>query len=99
MDHVRDLIAARVRAEPVPPRMVVIDLSAAPYVDLQSAYTLANFRAGARGKNVFVEGWVRNAFDTFYILTAFPSLGLTPSGFIGETGAPRTFGIRAGVTF
>ena len=65
----------------------------------QSAYTLANFRAGARGKNVFAEGWVRNAFDTFYVLTAFPSLGLTPSGFIGETGAPRTFGIRAGVTF
>jgi iron complex outermembrane recepter protein len=65
----------------------------------QSAYSLANFRAGARGKNLFVEGWVRNAFDSFYILTAFPSLGLTPSGFIGETGAPRTFGIRAGVTF
>ena len=65
----------------------------------QSAYSLANFRAGARGKNVFVEGWVRNAFDTLYVLTAFASPGLAPSGFIGETGAPRTFGIRAGVTF
>jgi MFS superfamily sulfate permease-like transporter len=41
VDHIRDLIAARVQAEPVPPRMVIIDLSAAPYVDLQSAYTLA----------------------------------------------------------
>lgn len=41
VDHVRDLIAARVRAEAVPPRAVVLDLSAAPYVDLQSAYTLA----------------------------------------------------------
>jgi sulfate permease, SulP family len=41
VDAVRDTISERVRAEAAPPRMVVIDLSAAPHVDLQSAYTLA----------------------------------------------------------
>ena len=34
-------ILDRVRHEPVPPRLVVLDLSAAPYVDLQSAHALA----------------------------------------------------------
>jgi MFS superfamily sulfate permease-like transporter len=38
---VRDTIAERVRAETVPPKVVIIDLSAAPVVDLQSAHTLA----------------------------------------------------------
>ncbi len=41
VDHVRDAIAERVQAETTPPAYVVIDLSAAPYVDLQSAYALA----------------------------------------------------------
>jgi iron complex outermembrane receptor protein len=66
----------------------------------QSAYTLTNLRAGMRGKRTFGEVWVRNAFDTRYVPVAFPyNPGLAPSGFIGEIGAPRTFGIRAGVTF
>ena len=65
----------------------------------QSAYSIANFRAGLRGKRLFGEGWVRNAFDTRYVPIAFPYPGLAPSGFIGESGAPRTFGLRAGVTF
>jgi SulP family sulfate permease len=41
VDHVRDTIAERARSDAVPPRLVVIDLSAAPLVDLQSAHTLA----------------------------------------------------------
>jgi len=41
VDHVRDTIAERVRAEAKPPKLVIIDLSAAPFVDLQSAHTLA----------------------------------------------------------
>src|SRR5438876_4002842 len=41
VDHVRDTIADRVSAETTAPRLVIIDLSAAPYVDLQSAHTLA----------------------------------------------------------
>jgi iron complex outermembrane receptor protein len=66
----------------------------------QSAYTLTNLRVGMRGKRAFGEVWVRNAFDTRYVPVAFPyNPGLAPSGFIGEIGAPRTFGIRAGVTF
>jgi sulfate permease, SulP family len=41
MDHVRDTIAGRVRAEAVPPRLVVLDLSASPHVDMHSAHMLA----------------------------------------------------------
>jgi high affinity sulfate transporter 1 len=41
VDHVRDLITNRVRAESQPPKLVIVDLSAAPLVDLQSAHTLA----------------------------------------------------------
>jgi len=65
----------------------------------QSAYSLTNFRAGVRAKHEFAEGWVRNAFDTRYVPIAFAYPGLAPSGFIGESGAARTFGVRAGVTF
>jgi iron complex outermembrane receptor protein len=65
----------------------------------QSAYTLTNVRAGARAKHGFAEVWVRNAFDTHYVPVAFPYPGLAPSGFVGENGAPRTFGVRAGVSF
>jgi iron complex outermembrane receptor protein len=65
----------------------------------QDAYSLANFRAGARGRFLFAEGWVRNAFDTRYIPIAFAYGALAPSGFVGEMGRPRTFGVSAGVTF
>ncbi len=65
----------------------------------QQAYSLANFRAGARGRLVFAEAWVRNAFDTRYIPVAFAYGQLAPSGYVGESGRPRTFGITAGVTF
>ena len=41
VDNVCDAILSRVRAEPTPPKLVVLDLSAAPRVDMQSAYTLA----------------------------------------------------------
>jgi len=33
----------------------------------QEAYNLANFRFGGRGKWLFAEGWIRNAFDTMYV--------------------------------
>ncbi|MEK7706545.1 MAG: TonB-dependent receptor, partial [Verrucomicrobiota bacterium] len=65
----------------------------------QSAYTLANFRAGVRGQKWFVEGWVKNAFDANYVPIALSYPGLAPSGFIGESGAPLTFGVTAGVRF
>src|SRR5262249_42771921 len=41
VDNVCDAILSRVRSEPTPPKLIVLDLSAAPYVDMQSAYTLA----------------------------------------------------------
>jgi len=41
MDHVRDTILDRVRAETTPPGLVVLDLSAAPRVDMHSAHMLA----------------------------------------------------------
>jgi iron complex outermembrane receptor protein len=65
----------------------------------QDAYSLANFRGGLRTRWVFVEAWIRNAFDTRYIPTAFAYGQLAPSGFIGEMGNPRTFGVSAGVGF
>jgi MFS superfamily sulfate permease-like transporter len=42
MDHVRDTILDRVHAEAVPPKLVVLDLSAAPRVDMHSAHMLAS---------------------------------------------------------
>jgi iron complex outermembrane receptor protein len=63
----------------------------------QDSYSIANFRAGVRWKYVFAEGWIRNAFDTDYIPVAFP-YG-SASGFIGESGRPRTFGVTGGVRF
>jgi iron complex outermembrane receptor protein len=63
----------------------------------QDAYTISNFRGGIRGQRLFGEAWVRNAFDTKYIPLAFQYQ--SASGYIGEMGAPRTFGVRVGVTF
>ena len=41
VEHICDSISQRVRAETTPPNLVIIDLSAAPYMDLQSAHALA----------------------------------------------------------
>ena len=65
----------------------------------QDAYSLANFRGGVRGRYVSVEAWIKNAFDTKYIPVAFAYGQLAPSGYIGEMGRPRTFGVNAGVSF
>ncbi len=40
MDHVCESILDRVRAEAAPPRLVILDLSAAPFVDMHSAHAL-----------------------------------------------------------
>jgi iron complex outermembrane receptor protein len=66
----------------------------------QDAYSLANFRVGVRSRTVFGEAWLRNAFDTRYVPVAFAyDPRLAPSGYIGEPGAPRMFGISVGVAF
>jgi MFS superfamily sulfate permease-like transporter len=64
-DHVRDTIAGRVRAEPSPPGLVVLDLSAAPHVDGQSAHALAGLAdelaaAGIRFQAVEARSAVRD---------------------------------------
>ena len=64
----------------------------------QEAYSLVNVRAGARSKYLFGEVWVRNAFQTRYVPIAIP-YQFAQSGFIGENGRPRTFGVSLGVTF
>jgi iron complex outermembrane recepter protein len=65
----------------------------------QGAYSLTNLRAGLRARHTFGEVWIRNAFDTRYVPVAFPYPDFALSGFVGENGAPRTFGVRAGVSF
>ena len=65
MDHVRDTIFERVRAEATPPRLVVLDLSAAPYVDMHSAHMLGELtgeltKAGVRFQAVEARSSVRD---------------------------------------
>jgi SulP family sulfate permease len=52
VDHVCDSILARVRTETTPPRLVVIDLSASPRVDLQGAQTLARMADELTAKGI-----------------------------------------------
>ena len=85
-------------------RAEVTFLGAFKYDDLnmagQDAYSLTHVRAGLRRGPVFAEAWVRNMFDTRYVPVAFAfDPQLAPSGFLGESGAPRIFGVNAGVTF
>jgi iron complex outermembrane recepter protein len=84
-------------------RMDVLFTGAFEYDDAnttgQDAYALTNFRAGVRGKVIFADVWVKNAFDTSYIPVAIPYPGFAPSGFVGEPGRPRTFGVSLGVGF
>src|SRR5688572_210766 len=69
-------------------------------LERQDAYSIANFRAGVRARYVFVEGWLKNAFDTRYIPVAFAyNPFFAPSGYVGEMGAPRRYGITLGVNF
>ncbi len=66
----------------------------------QSSYNLTSLRSGMRGKHWFAEGWVDNAFNTHYVPIAIPYAQLgAPSGYIGESGAPITFGGRIGINF
>lgn len=65
IDHVRDIILARSLAETPRPRLVVLDLSAAPFLDLQSAHTLGELAdelaaAGVRVQAVEAHASVRD---------------------------------------
>ena len=65
----------------------------------QNAYTLANFRLGVRRETWYSEFFVNNAFNTKYVPIAIPFSGLAASGYVGESGAPLTCGVRAGIKF
>jgi iron complex outermembrane receptor protein len=66
----------------------------------QETYSLTNLRAIVRGERLIFEAWMRNAFNAFYVPVAFEyEPAFAPSGFIGEAGRPRTFGVTVGVGF
>jgi MFS superfamily sulfate permease-like transporter len=67
MDHVRDTILDRVRVEAVSPKLVVLDLSSTPQVDMHSAHMLASLAdeltaAGRRVQVVEARSSVRERF-------------------------------------
>lgn len=64
----------------------------------QSSFTLVNTRAGFTSGQWRVEGWVNNLFDKDYVPLAF-SYQLAQSGYVGESGAPRTIGVSVGRIF
>ena len=55
MDHVRDTIVDRVRAETNAPKLVVLDLSAAPRVDMHSAQMLGSVADELRATGIQVQ--------------------------------------------
>ena len=67
--------------------------------EAQDAYVLTHMRGGVQLRQFVVEAWVKNAFDTRYIPVAFTYDAFAPSGFVGESGRPRTFGMNLGVRF
>jgi SulP family sulfate permease len=52
VDNVCEAILSRVRVEATPPKLVVLDLSAAPIVDMQSAHTLASMADELTGMSI-----------------------------------------------
>ncbi|MFQ5504147.1 MAG: TonB-dependent receptor [Planctomycetota bacterium] len=62
-------------------------------------YELANFRLGLGGALWRLEVWIRNAFDQRYVPVAFQPSPADPRLFVGESAAPRTFGLTLRLTF
>jgi sulfate permease, SulP family len=64
-EHVRDTVAARLRAEATPPKIVILDLSASPQMDIQACGVVMNMAddikaAGARLQIVEARSSVRD---------------------------------------
>ncbi len=55
MDHVRDTILERIRAETTPPKLVILDFSAAPRVDMHSAHMLAELAGECRTAGIVIQ--------------------------------------------
>jgi len=65
----------------------------------QAAYAVVNIRIGLHAKHVVIDAWLKNALDTHYIPLAIPYGQLAPSGYLGESGRPRTAGVSLGYRF
>jgi MFS superfamily sulfate permease-like transporter len=68
-EHVRDRLAARLRAEVTPPKIVILDLSASPHVDIQACGVLKSIASdikatGARLQIVEARSSVRDRLRT-----------------------------------
>lgn len=64
-EHVRDTVAARLRSEATPPKIVILDLSASPHMDIQACGVVMNMAddiraAGARLQIVEARSSVRD---------------------------------------
>jgi len=99
VDQVRLKILERVRAEPVPPKLVICDLSASPQVDIQSAQTLADLHkeladAGIRLQLVETLASVRDTLraegleQVFGRFDRFTSVPDAVDAFLGIAPAP-----------
>jgi high affinity sulfate transporter 1 len=95
VDHVCDVIRDRTREAATPPRLVVLDLSAAPFVDQQSAHTLAGLgdelrAAGVRVQAAEVRSSVRDRLrgegldDRLGTIDRFTSVADAVEAFQGE---------------
>ena len=62
-------------------------------------YNLTNLRLGWSRNNVRFEGFVSNVFDEEYLSIAFQANPGDPTQFVGQNGAPRTYGVSFSVTF
>jgi MFS superfamily sulfate permease-like transporter len=96
MDHVRDTILDRVRAEAVPPKFVVLDLSTTPQVDMHSAHMLASLAdemtaAGRRVQVVEARSSVRERLRSEGVdarlggIDRFTSVADALDAFLGKT--------------
>jgi high affinity sulfate transporter 1 len=102
VDHVCDVIRDRTREGATLPRLVVLDLSAAAYVDMQSAHTLAGLAdelraAGIRVQAVEMRSTVRDRLrgegldDRLGTVSRFISVADAVEAFQGEV-APTNAG-------
>ena len=64
----------------------------------QGGYTLVNLRLGLERGRWRADAWANNLFNRDYVPVAFP-VSLMPSGYVGESGAPRTVGVTLGYAF
>ena len=63
------------------------------------SFTVFDFRAGIEQPHWRLEAWMRNALDEDYVPVAFQPSPVDPFLFVGESGAPRTFGVSLTIRF